>query len=193
MAELRRPYATVKKSARISDDGRYRYGLTRHWSDGDALVFVMLNPSTADATLDDPTIRRCIGFAKREGFAGLVVANLYAYRATDPKALLTCGDAVGHRNDSYLSLLLHEQAARGNPVVAAWGVNARLDRVADVLNLVKGVDWRCLGTTRAGAPRHPLYIAGDQPLIRFASGDNAPDRPSANAGSPAANYGATDD
>jgi hypothetical protein len=157
----------VSKAARISGCGTFRYWLTRFWDEGDSLVFVMLNPSTADASLDDPTIRRCIGFAGREGFAGASVVNLYAYRATNPKALLTCADAVGPENDDYLRLILSEQTRRGNPVVAAWGANARPDRVSQVLNLVPGVDWRCLGTTKAGHPKHPLYIKGDQPLLPF--------------------------
>lgn len=164
---VREVYAQVIYSARISECGTYRYTLSRHWSDGDALVFVMLNPSTADATEDDPTIRRCMGFARREGYAGIVVVNLYAYRSTDPKALLTCGDAVGPENDTYLRLLLTEQRRRGNPVLAAWGANARLDRVGHVLNLVPGVDWRCLGTTKQGAPKHPLYIKSDQPFVPY--------------------------
>lgn len=176
--DLKQPYSQIEKSARISECGRFRYSLTRHWSDGDALVFVMLNPSTADATLDDPTIRRCVGFAKREGFAGIHVANLYAFRATDPKDLLTCGDAVGPMNDAHLSLLLTEQVQRGNPVVAAWGSwpDRDPDRVANVLDLGGGrVDWRCLGHTKGGAPRHPLYVRGDQPLVRLcATADSGP-------------------
>ena len=150
------------------DDGLdYRYALSRHWGDGESQVFVMLNPSTADATLDDPTIRRCMGFARRDGYDGLVVVNLYAYRSTDPKALFTGVDAVGPQNDDYLRLLLAERVRRGLPVIAAWGANARLDRVGAVLNLVSDVDWRCLGTTKQGAPKHPLYIKGDQPLVPF--------------------------
>lgn len=159
----------VEKSARISSCGLYRWTLSRHWGPGEALVFVMLNPSTADADTDDPTIRRCIGFAKREGYDGIVVMNLYAFRATKPATLLTCGDPVGLENDAYLQMLLTERVRRGLPVVAAWGANADRDpaRVAEVLDLVAFVDWRCLGTTKQGAPKHPLYIKGDQPLVPY--------------------------
>lgn len=160
-------YSEVEKYARISDYGAYRYSLSRFWGPVEPLLFVMLNPSTADADVDDPTIRRCIGFAKRDGFDGVTVGNLYAYRATDPKALLTCGDAVGSDNDHYLRMMLEVRAEYRSPVVAAWGANARLDRVGAVLNLVPGVDWRCLGTTKQGAPKHPLYVRGDQPLVPY--------------------------
>lgn len=159
--------SVIEKSARLSECGMYRYSLSRYWGPKRGLVFVMLNPSTADASTDDPTIRRCMGFARREGNDGILVLNLYAYRATDPKALLSCTDAVGPENDGYLSMALTEQARRGTPVVAAWGANARPDRVGQVLSLVPGVDWRCLGTTKQGAPKHPLYVRGDQPLVRY--------------------------
>jgi hypothetical protein len=157
----------VEKSARISQCGAFRYWLGRRWGDLDGLTFVMLNPSTADALQDDPTIRRCIGFARREGFDAVNVYNLNAYRATRPAALATCADPVGPDNDAYLSLVLTEQRRRGHPVVAAWGAHARPERVAAVLDLVPGVDWRCLGLTQHGHPRHPLYVRGDQPLVTF--------------------------
>lgn len=159
----------------LSECGTYRYTLTRRWADGVPLRFVMLNPSTADSTLDDPTIRRCIGFAKREGYAAVIVLNLYAYRATDPKALLTCDVPIGPDNDEVLRTHLN----RLSPVVAAWGVNARPERVQRVLSLCHGVvDWRCLGTTKDGHPRHPLYVKGDQPLVPFGPHANGEPEPS---------------
>jgi hypothetical protein len=175
-----KPASTLRSDAVISDCGTYRYALMRRWAQGYPLRFVMLNPSTADATLDDPTIRRCVGFAQREGFAAAIVLNLYAYRATDPKAILTCSDPVGPDNDKYLWNHLFSASEGPTPVVAAWGVNAHLGRVQQVLGLVQGVDWRCLGTTRDGHPRHPLYVRGDQPLVSFAKPDSRPsDRGSA--------------
>lgn len=160
-------------SAMISPSGSYRYGLQRRWQHGDPawFTFVMLNPSTADSTEDDPTIRRCVGFAKREGYTSLVVANLYAWRATDPRELLTAVDPVGPDNDTYLRKLL--EAARDDvptrPVVAAWGANAQPARVVAFRELADriGVPLWCLGTTKRGAPRHPLYVAGDAPLVRW--------------------------
>lgn len=154
----------ASEAAVISECGRYRYVLRRAWAVGEPLVFVMLNPSTADALLDDPTIRRCIGFAKREGASGLSVVNLYAYRSTDPRRLWTVGDPVGPNNDDTLLL-----ECVGRKVVCAWGANARADRVGDVRTLLQlcGADAWCLGTTNTGAPRHPLYIKADQPLQRY--------------------------
>lgn len=165
----------VERSARISDCGTYRYTLTRHWGPGQALMFVMLNPSTADALKDDRTIGRCIEFAKREGYDGIVVVNLYALRSTDPAAILTSPDPVGPDNDLYITPLLTERVRRGLPVVAAWGSfattasrGAFAGRASRVLALVAGVDWRCLGVTKVtAAPRHPLYVRGDQPLIPY--------------------------
>lgn len=147
----------------ISDCGTYRYVLTRGARPlADALPFVMLNPSTADAMLDDPTIRRCKGFAESLGYNGIVVMNLYALRATQPSALWEHTDPVGPQNDTWLGgLNLYPM------VVCAWGANAKADRVKDVVEILtfSGTKLKCLGTTKAGAPKHPLYIKGSQELI----------------------------
>jgi hypothetical protein len=125
----------------------------------------MLNPSTADATLDDPTIRRCRSFASSWGFSGITVANLYALRSTDPAALWLHHDPVGPENDAYVA----EMAMKHGSVVCAWGANARDDRVATVVKLLRNAraQLTCLGTTKSGAPRHPLYVRGDQLLIEW--------------------------
>jgi hypothetical protein len=160
----------VEMSARFSPCGTYRYTLTRHWGPGEALVFMMLNPSTADARRDDPTIKQCVYFAKREGYDGLVVLNLYAMRTPDPRVLFAFShDPIGPENDDYIWMLLEERVRRGLPVVAAWGAHAKPERVAQVLEYADGVDWRCLGVTKTGAPRHPLYIRHDAPLTRWAA------------------------
>jgi hypothetical protein len=155
-------------SAIISPCGQYRYRLEREGDMvesyfADPLPFIMLNPSTADATLDDPTIRRCRAFAKALGYAGIVVVNLYALRSTDPTKLWQHADPVGPDNDTWLI----DAAHRSPEIVCAWGANARPDRVAYVAEILKsaGARLRCLGTTKDGAPRHPLYVGGDQPLI----------------------------
>ncbi len=151
----------------ISECGKYRYLL--HRGDGDrTMPIVMLNPSTADATLDDPTIRRCKGFAEREGCGRLVVANLYALRATKPNDLWTADDPIGPDNDITLATLL----ALHGPIVCAWGANAKPDRVRWFVELAKAADAElfCLGTTKSGAPRHPLYIKADQPLVPYIHG-----------------------
>lgn len=147
---------SIERSARISDDGVYRYRLERRW---DAhlpeCVFVMLNPSTADATQDDPTIRRCVGFARDLGCGALLVGNLYAFRATDPQDLFRASEPTGGAaNDDVLVDLM----ARGNHVIAAWGGHGRLDRVEQVLAVPGAERLTALGTTKAGAPRHPLYV-----------------------------------
>lgn len=154
-------------SAIISDCGKYRYVLRRDpdlLADRAPALFVMLNPSKADAEQDDPTIRRCKNFAKLWGCAGLIVVNLYAFRATDPKELWKAEDPVGPENDFHLS----NQLFAGD-VVCAWGNNAREDRVLEFLELANKAGSRLwhLGLTKAGQPRHPLFVRADQPLIRW--------------------------
>lgn len=146
-------------------DGRYRYLLWRRWAEADSLLFIMLNPSTADAAQDDPTIRRCIGFARRWGFGGVEVVNLFAWRATLPRELAKARDPVGPHNDRAISLAV----ARSRAVIAAWGVHGALgDRDAQVAPLLAATRLRCLGLTRDGAPRHPLYVAGNVRAADFA-------------------------
>lgn len=157
------------KSATLSPCGLYRYQLLRRWAwDSYALVVVMLNPSTADASVDDPTIRRVTGFAEREGYGGILVYNLFAYRATNPRELATVADPVGTMNDSFLTYALQACADTGRPVLAAWGSSelAR-ERAAAVTRLVPGVSWVCLGTSKNGAPRHPLYLKNTAPMVPF--------------------------
>jgi len=149
----------------ISPCGLYRYRLTRTWDrELRPAAFVMLNPSTADATVDDPTIRRCVGFAKREGCGGIVVVNLFALRSTDPAGLLAAADPVGPDNDRHI----REAAEQCHPVIAAWGAHGDHDlrnlHVRDMLGEIS-VGVMCLGTTKGGHPRHPLYVKGDAPLV----------------------------
>lgn len=150
--------------AAISDDQRYRYELGRRWDDGPLLEWVMLNPSVADATDDDPTIRRCIRFAKDWGFNGIRVTNLFAYRATDPDTLLNPDiDPFGPQNNDYLS------TERGPITVCGWGAHkmiaaALLVHCGDPL--LKRSALMCLGYNKDGSPKHPLYVpknAGAQP------------------------------
>lgn len=151
-------------TAHISPCGQYRYELTRSWADGPLLTFVMLNPSTADADKDDPTIRRCVGFAKRDGFAGLRVVNLFAFRATQPADMHVAGDPIGPDNEAHLIDLF----SAGGTFVAAWGAGGQFKgRAYDVRRLAAmlGVEMQCLGTTKDGYPRHPLYVRSDQPLV----------------------------
>ncbi len=158
--------AASRKHAVISDCGRYRYRLWRKWGEGSPLLFVMLNPSTADASIDDATIRRCVGFAQRAGFGELEVVNLYAYRATDPDDLRRAGYPVGPDNDAHIA----EAALASAAVCVAWGANtAGLLRSGEVLPMLRGlgVEPLCLRITRSGHPQHPLYLPSDSKLQRF--------------------------
>lgn len=147
--------------ANLSDDGLYRYTLGRRWASPggpDVAVFVMLNPSTADAEVDDPTIRRCIGFAKALGCGGLHVVNLYAFRATKPADMFAVADPVGPDNDRILTESAVAARNDGRPLIAAWGANAKPERVRHVLSLPGFDALTALGVTKDGAPRHPLYL-----------------------------------
>lgn len=154
----------VERWADISEDGLYRYVLGRRWDDSlPECVFIMLNPSTADAVVDDPTIRRCIGFARSQGCGSLLVGNLYAFRATNSRDLFRAAEPTGGaQNDAVLTDLL----TRGDVVVAGWGTNARPERVEQVLRLPGAERFTALATTKSGAPKHPLYIAASAtPLV----------------------------
>ncbi|MCV7255651.1 DUF1643 domain-containing protein [Mycobacterium hackensackense] len=155
-------------SATMSDCGTYRYRLTRIWDESKpVLAWVMLNPSTADGSTNDPTIRRCIAFAKAWGFGGITVVNLYALRATDPKQLWQHADPVGPDNDAELANV----AECYSLVMLAWGSNAAPGRAADVLRILSRVYDRSgklavLGWTKGGQPRHPLYVRADTHPVR---------------------------
>lgn len=120
----------------------------------------MLNPSSADASRDDPTSVRCCRFAAAAGFGAMLVVNLYAYRATDPRELAVVPDPVGPDNHAHLVAA----AARGDLVVAGWGIRARPERVRQVLALPGFQQVSALGITRAGHPRHPLYVPASAQL-----------------------------
>jgi hypothetical protein len=155
----------IDKTAVISACGRYRYLLTRTWDAAlPVLVFCMLNPSTADASEDDPTIRRCIGFARREGCGGIAVVNLFAWRATDPDKLpILDSDKAGPENAEHVA-----RTIKGRRVVVAYGAHfsAHPFVVLPFLDLLRehAASVHCLGTTKKGAPKHPLYLRGDTPL-----------------------------
>ena len=155
-----------KSSAYLSPCGAYRYRLGREWDSGLPMVaFIMLNPSTADAEQDDPTIRRCIGFAKSWGFGGLIVGNLFALRSTDPAALYGHPDPVGPDNDKHLGAI----ARSAEQVICAWGTHGKLnERGRRVGEMLSGANLAALKVTADGSPGHPLYIAGaTQPRAWF--------------------------
>lgn len=137
--------------------GNYRYWLRRQWRDrGPGICWVMLNPSRADGTIDDPTIRRCIGFSQRWGYGHLVVVNLFAYRTPYPQDLLEVADPVGPENDRHLLAC----ARQADCVLLAWGrCGDLLGRAVVVKEQLQAIaPCYSLGQTRSGQPRHPLYL-----------------------------------
>lgn len=190
----------LDKGAKLSNCGRYRYRLWREWRnhpepaqwdmwteedgspclDGAGLqigepkscVFVMLNPSTADGAVDDPTIRRCVDFAKRHQFDRLEVVNLFAHRATDPAQLLALNhgdDPVGLRNQGNVERALD----RAGLIICAWGAHGgHLGQDETMLGWIEDANWQdapivALGLTKEGHPRHPLYLRRDAAVVPF--------------------------
>ena len=146
------------KGAILSDCGTFRYRLWRRWSSGvKPVAFIMLNPSTADASEDDPTIRKCIGFATRIGQGAIEVVNLYAFRATKPADLKAGGYQRGPENFRHIV----EACEGAHVTICAWGAHARglsqPDMVLDVLRQ-KGIATHALAVTEDGIPRHPLML-----------------------------------
>lgn len=142
--------------AAFSPCRKYRYLLWRRWGDDWAsnfCMFIGLNPSTADEIRDDPTVRRCINYAKDWGYSALCMTNLFAYRATDPKVMLAIDDPVGPENDRYLI----ECSAKARVVVAAWGNHGQhMSRHDCLMQMISNL--HCLRVTGIGMPGHPLYL-----------------------------------
>ncbi len=157
----------ASKDAVFSPSGLYRYRLSRIWEPTKPpLVWIMLNPSTADAEIDDPTIRRCMSFSRREGAGSMEVLNLFALRSTDPAALLSAADPIGPDNDHWIA-----EVTRGQDrVVCAWGAYGYLlDRGREVVRRLRDreIPMQTFGLTVHRQPKHPLYISGDLPLVEF--------------------------
>ena len=159
-------------SAVISPCGLYRYRLERHFRPGHgrSVAFIGVNPSTADATTDDATVRKWIGFARRWDFDRIVVVNLFAYRSTDVRSLALQLDPVGPDNDGHVADVI----AAADLVVPCWGSHTKLPgrlqhRTQDVHGLIvrSGRAAKCLGRTASGDPRHPLMLGYDTPLVDY--------------------------
>lgn len=159
--------ANIEFGAVFDASGKYRYALWRAWSlDHARIVFVMLNPSTAEEHKNDPTIRRCMEFAHAWQFGSIEVVNLFAYRTTYARELLKVDDPVGEENNRYLC----QAVERCSSVLVGWGANGILlgrdQQVMKLLvHLMKNV--YCLGLTKGGHPRHPLYVKGDTHMTSF--------------------------
>lgn len=157
----------LERDARISRCGRYRYMLRRTWDHAKPrALFVMLNPSTADAEIDDATIRSCIRLSKSLSYGSFEVVNLFAFRATNPAELQRANDPIGPDNDD----LIESAVGRCDLVICAWGAHPMArSRVSSVRSLLRSRRPAvfCLGKTQAGAPKHPLYIKTGTPLMTF--------------------------
>ncbi len=152
----------LKAGATFTPDRRYRYDLYRIWREGGRRInFVGLNPSTANETSDDPTIRRCVNFAIKWGYGEMHMLNLFAFVSTDPGMLYLCNNEspVGEENDRYLKALAPE-------IVACWGnhggINGRAEAVRRLLT-----DPYCFGVNKNGQPKHPLYLPATAKLERW--------------------------
>ncbi len=169
----------VRRSATLSDDRTYRYELFRkdlscrrrgrHPDPGRTVMFIMLNPSTADEHTDDATIRRCITYATDWGYDNLVVCNLSPYRATNPRDLMARGPEPAEVYGRNLAVVTGN-ALKADTVVAAWGANRGAgNRAAGVTGALaaRGVDLWCLGTGRRGCPYHPLRRPRDTVLVPY--------------------------
>lgn len=158
-------------TAIISPCGTYRYRLERHALSGaGAVAWIMVNPSVADATTDDPTIRKVIGFSERLGAGWLIVGNKFAFRATDVRELRTAADPRGPENDAHLERIMQDAAT----VIVAWGPLAKLPdqlrrrwRAVTTIADRVGRTLHCFGTAQDGHPRHPLMLAYETPLIEW--------------------------
>lgn len=152
----------------FSQDRKYRYRLWRIWDESKPVcAFIMLNPSTADEFVLDPTVRKCVAYAKKWGYGALEVGNIFALKSTSPALLYSEPDPVGPLNDANLMDISHSASL----VVAAWGVHGEYrNRGAQVRTMIP--DMHCLSLTKGGQPGHPLYLKGDvepfslKPIIR---------------------------
>jgi hypothetical protein len=164
MLVTRESTALVGRAAAVfSDDFTYRYLLTRSWGDGPFVTWVMLNPSIADEMVNDPTVTRCINFSRGWGAGGLTVVNLYGLRSTDPSVLAVHPDPVGPDNDR----IIGEHCALSTLVVCAWGAGAKDPERVEEVRRILGGGLACLGITKGGHPRHPLYVHGATRLMPY--------------------------
>lgn len=183
MAIRQRNFPKIDRGATFSEgDGQlYRYLLWRVWDDSlPLLIFIMLNPSTADVDNNDPTVERCERRARREGFGGVFVLNLFAFRATDPKDMKAVEDPVGRMNDYFIRSMMVKAKAQGHRIIVAWGIHGRYrDRAREVAAHAKelGVELYALGLTDRYEPRHPLYLKNDATMVRWPKTFNLRKRP----------------
>jgi len=155
----------MKTDATLSEDRKYRYVLSRIWDESKPTVMIIgLNPSTADETENDPTIVRCIDFAKSWGYGGVYMLNLFAFRATQPKDMFNAKEPIGEENDKYIE----KYSNICDKVICAWGNDGNYNkRSKEILSKIKNTYYLKLNQT--GEPAHPLYLKGDLIPIKFES------------------------
>lgn len=153
----------VNKNATFSDCRKYRYALSRTWNGKKkTILFIGLNPSTANEKIDDPTIRRCINYAQNWGYGSLLMVNLFAYRATMPSELKNVKNPIGNDNDLHII----ELSKKADIAVAAWGNEGTLlNRDKEVKKILPNL--MCLKINKSGQPAHPLYQKKDLKLIKY--------------------------
>ncbi len=144
----------MESSARFSDCRLYRYELWRIWENSkNYCMFIGLNPSIADETLNDPTVRRCIDYAQRWGYGALCMTNIFAYRATDPNVMMKIEEPIGFDNDRTLKTL----SSAAGIVIAAWGKHgSHINRGKQIIDMIPSL--HCLKRNGDGSPAHPLYL-----------------------------------
>ena len=154
-----------KSGAVFSDCRKFRYALWRMWDEDKPLVMIIgLNPSTADETGNDPTITRCINFARSWGFGGVCVTNLFGFRATSPTQLKAHHDPIGKENDAWV----HEMAKEAAIKVAAWGNHGKfLNRSLEILPSLDQL--HCIKMNKSGEPAHPLYLKAELKPVQMIS------------------------
>jgi len=155
----------LKTDAILSEDRKYRYLLSRIWDESKSTVMIIgLNPSTADETENDPTIERCISFAKSWGYGGVYMLNLFGFRATQSKDMFNAEEPIGIDNDEYIK----KYSKICDKVVCAWGNDGNYkNRSQEILAIIKNSYYLKLNKT--GEPAHPLYLKADLVPIKFAS------------------------
>lgn len=161
-----RLFQNKETGAQFSECRTWRYALRRTWdAEKSHVMFVGLNPSTADETKNDPTVRRCMGYAKRWGYGGIYMLNIFAFRATNPRALKKCPDPVGPENYRFLQMY-HDVAGM---TVACWGAHGAFKRQGEFVATMLD-DLYCLDVTLEGHPKHPLYLRADLVPKRYVQG-----------------------
>ena len=166
--KISKKHSYIHQGAKLDATGKYRYLLERAWSWDKAfpsIAFIGLNPSTADADVDDPTIRKCVTLSKNLGFGSLYMLNLFAFRATKPEDMFAADDPIGKWNDEWIRIVTKEC----EKVIVCWGnYGATNQRDLEVLRLLEenNTEYYAFGINKNGTPKHPLYLKNDSVFLK---------------------------